>query len=40
MLQDARFAIRQLLKAPGFTLVAIFTLALAICTNLVIFFRR
>src|SRR5437868_12184117 len=37
MFQDARFTIRQLLKAPGFTLVAIFTLALSICANLVIF---
>jgi len=37
MLQDARFAIRQLLKAPAFTIVAIFTLALAMCANLVIF---
>jgi putative ABC transport system permease protein len=37
MLQDGRFAIRQLLKAPGFTFVAIFTLALAVCANIVIF---
>src|SRR6516225_6398268 len=37
MLRDAGFAIRQFLKAPGFTVVAIFTLALAICANLAIF---
>ena len=37
MLRDGGFAIRQLLKAPGFTVVAIFTLAFAICANLAIF---
>jgi hypothetical protein len=37
MLRDAGFAIRQFLKAPGFTGAAIFTLALAICANLTIF---
>ncbi len=37
MLQDAQFAVRQLLKAPGFTVVAILTVALAIGANLAIF---
>jgi len=37
MLQDARFAVRQLLKTPGFSVVAILTLALAIGANIAIF---
>src|ERR1044071_9491685 len=37
MMQDFRFAIRQLLKTPGFTSVAILTLALAIGVNSAIF---
>ena len=37
MMQDFRFAIRQLLKTPGFTTVAVFTLALAIGVNSAIF---
>src|ERR671936_1224464 len=37
MMQDFRFAIRQLLKAPGFTTVAVLTLALAIGVNSAIF---
>src|SRR5438270_3983556 len=37
MIQDFKFAFRQLLKAPGFTGVAVMTLALAIGVNSAIF---
>ena len=37
MLSDLRFAFRTLIKTPGFTVVAIFTLALAIGVNSAIF---
>src|SRR5438445_11219822 len=37
MMQDFRLAIRQLLKTPGFTTVAVLTLALAIGVNSAIF---
>jgi predicted permease len=37
MIQDFKFAIRQLLKSPGFTAVAVLTLALAIGVNSAIF---
>ncbi|MDA1272920.1 MAG: hypothetical protein O2960_02555 [Verrucomicrobia bacterium] len=33
MMTDLKFAIRQLLKNPGFTAVAVLTLALGISTN-------
>jgi predicted permease len=37
MIQDFKFALRQLLKAPGFTAVAVLTLALAIGVNSAVF---
>src|SRR6266480_7414965 len=37
MIKDFKFALRQLLKAPGFTSVAVITLALAIGVNSAIF---
>jgi putative ABC transport system permease protein len=37
MIQDFKFAVRQLLKSPGFTAVAVLTLALAIGVNSAIF---
>src|SRR6187402_2496715 len=37
MLNDLRFAFRQLLKNPGFTTVAVLTLAICIGANLSIF---
>src|SRR5438128_9603384 len=37
MIQDFKFAVRRLFKAPGFTAVAVLTLALAIGVNSAIF---
>ena len=36
-LRDARYAVRRLVKTPGFTVMAIFVLSLAVCASVSMF---